>query len=417
MTKVVIKWDGSREPFSPEKLTKWANYASKNGGNWLYVASTVYSLLPPEVSSSDIHRIMTQVCVDKGDLPHSRMAARLELAKLRKNMERYVGVRHTDSFKDIFQAYTSKGFWDKKSLPEYNPEWESWYEEGLKHRKEYWSLVQWSDKYSLRKDRQPIETPHVALLASALALHGDSDDAKNMYLDSISGVAMLPTPALNGLRNGDFDSISCSLFSSGDTKESILVANYLTQAMTAKKAGIGNFYNTRSKGDDVRGGAIEHIGKLPIFKEVEAGAKILLQLSRGGSVTTTVKCIDPELLELLYTKSQRTSIDKRIDKIDYSLAFNDSFLEAVKKDEDWYLFSLADAPEVHRWFGVNTDKFKLAVKEALEAGVKHTVVKARSVVLKAFLTVRQETGRYYAINLSRVNEHTPFLDEVEQSNL
>lgn len=412
----VIKYDGRVEPFLPEKLTKWANYASKNGGDWIGVASKVYDLLPHKVSSEDIHKIMTQVCVDKGDLPHSRMAARLEIAKLRKNMERFIGVTYNSPFEDIYHSYISKGLWDKNYLPQYNKEWEDWYLEGLKEVKEYWSLVQWGDKYSLRLKGQPVETPHAALLASALALHGDSVDAKDMYLFMIKSKLMAPTPALNGLRNGDFDSISCSLFESGDTKDSILVANYLTQALTAKKAGIGNYYNTRSKGDSVRGGAIEHIGKIPIVKEVESGTKILLQLSRGGSATTTVKCVDPEIVELIYAKSQRTSIDTRIDKIDYSFAFNDSFLEAVKEDEPWHLFSLYDAPEVHDAFHLDADTYNRVVQEALDRGVKHKEIRARE-LLKHHLIVRQETGRYYAINLTRTNEHTPFVDKINQANL
>lgn len=412
----VIKNDGKIEDFDPSKLTKWASYATKNGGDWLGIATTVYELLPSEVKSSDIHRLMTQVCVDKGDIEHSRIAARLEIAKLRKNMERYIGVKDKDTFKEIYEAFISKGLWDAKSLPTYNPEWEAWYKEGQTFKKEYWSLLQWGDKYSLKYNGFPVETPHVALLASSLALHGDNLDAKGMYLGLISGELMSPTPALNGMRNGDFDTTSCSLFIAGDTAQSIMVSNYLTQAMTAKKAGIGNFYHTRSKGDPVKKGAIDHIGKLPIFKEVEAGSKILLQLSRGGSVTTTVRCIDPEIVELIYTKSQRTSIDKRIDKIDYSFAFNDAFIEAVKKDADWHLFSLYDAPEVHEAFSKDAETYNNVVQETLAKGTKHKVIKAKDLLVH-HLIVRQETGRYYAINLSRVNQHTPFEDEIYLSNL
>lgn len=413
----VIKHDGTKELFCPDKLTKWASYASKKKGDWLTIAGKVYDLLPQTIKSEDIHRLMTQVCVDMGGIENSRVAARLELAKFRKNMERFIGVKSNQPFQEIYEAYVSKGIWNKEVLPsDFNKDWNEWYLEGVLHQKEYWSLVQWGDKYSIKVNGHPVETPHVALLASALAIHGDTQDAKEMYLELISGNLMTPTPALNGMRNGDFDTTSCSLFSSDDTKESIMVANYLTQAMTAKKAGIGNFYNVRSKGDSVRGGAIDHIGKLPIFREVEAGSKILLQLSRGGSVTTTVKCLDPEIVELLFTKSQRTTIDKRIDKIDYSFAVNDAFIDAVKKNKDWHLFSIIDAPEVHKVFSSDKETYNKAVEEALENGAKHSVLKARD-LLTDHLIVRQETGRYYAINLSRVNQHTPFEDEIEQSNL
>ena len=52
----------------------------------------------------------------------------------------------------------------------------------------------------------------------------------------------------------------------------------------------------------------------------------------------------------------------------------------------------------------------------LSNGVKHKKIQARE-LLGLFLTVRQETGRYYDNNLTRTNQHTPFIDVIRQSNL
>lgn len=416
MIKYVIKNNGTIEPFTAEKLNKWAAYATKYDGSWAAISTAVYRLLPETVSSKDIHSTMTRVCSDIGDLTHSRIAARLEIARLRKNMERYVGVSDRQSFKEIMDAYTDKGFWKKDCLPEYNPVWEEWYEECKSIKKEYWELLQWSDKYSLQVDKSPIETPHVALLASALVLHGDSVWAKEMYLRSVRGKLSLPTPALNGIRNGDFDSISCSLMESGDTTDSILVANHLAARMTAKKAGIGIFHHTRSALDPVRSGDIDHLGKHGIFKHVQAAVKIFTQLSRGGSATSTVLAIDPEIESIITWKSQRSAIDIRIDQIDYTFSFNDAFLDAVVSNGDWHLFSLYHAPEVHSAFYGTTDEFNAAVQAALVLGKPHKIIKARE-LLKLFLTIRIETGRFYSFNASRVNNHTPYNERIHQSNL
>ena len=416
MIKYVIKNDGTTEPFTAEKLNKWAAYATKYDGSWAAISTAVYRLLPETVSSKDIHSTMTRVCSDIGDLTHSRIAARLEIARLRKNMERYVGVSDRQSFKEIMEAYTAKGLWKKDCLPEYNPVWEEWYTECKAIKKEYWELLQWSDKYSLQIDKSPVETPHVALLASALVLHGDTEWAKEMYLRSVSGKLSLPTPALNGLRNGDFDSISCSLMESGDTTDSILVANHLAARMTAKKAGIGIFHHTRSALDPVRDGAIDHLGKHGIFKHVQAAVKIFTQLTRGGSATSTVLAIDPEIESIITWKSQRSAIDIRIDQIDYTFSYNDAFVDAVVSNGDWHLFSLYHAPEVHSAFYGTTDEFNAAVQVALTLGKPHKKIKARD-LLKLFLTVRIETGRLYSFNATRVNTHTPYNERVHQSNL
>lgn len=416
MIEYVIKADGTKEPFTASKLNKWAEYA---GGNWAEISLEVYRRLPSVVTSKEIHKTMTNVCADKKNIEYSRVASRLEIARIRKNMERIVGVSDQQSFKEIMEAYIEKGYWDKNSLPPYNEKWEEVYAQNKSVFKEYWELVQWGDKYSINVKKEPIETPHVALLASALALHGDNEIAYKMYKYAIEGKLSLPTPALNGFRNGDFDSISCSLISSNDTTDSILVASYLAAKMTAKKAGIGLKYNVRSIKDPVRNGAIEHLGKHTIFAHASTGVKIFKQLSRGGSATTFVDCIDPEILNIFTWKSQRSAIDIRLDKIDYALNYNNAFYDAWTKNEDWYLFSSYHAPEIYKLFfgkGVTVEQYKEAVKEHIERGVPHKKVKAREITSE-FLKTRSETGRFFSLDVTRANDHTPFLDPITQSNL
>lgn len=417
MISRVIKYDGSIEDFDATKLLRWAEYACKYGGDWNDIARQVYRMLPEVASSKDIQEAMIRVCSDKGDLAHSRIAARLELAVLRKNAERVVGVSYDAPFTDIFKAFTDKGVWDKSVMPEVNEEWNEWYKEGLKSRKEHWELVQWGDKYSAHKDGEPFEVPHAAMLASALALHsGDTEQAKKMYLHGIKGDLMSPTPALNGLRNGDFNTISCSLVHGGDTTDSIEVANHLAMMMTARKAGIGITHDVRSKGDPVRGGVIEHLGKWSIYADVSSSVKVMLQQTRGGSATIAFKAIDPEVESIIFWKSQRTAIDTRLDKVDYNFVYNDSFVDAVVNNEDWYLFSLYHHPEVYEAFTESKEVFNEAVDKAKASGKPFSKMKARD-LLADFLTVRNETGRMYCLNITRANTHTPFIDKISQSNL
>ena len=187
--------------------------------------------------------------------------------------------------------------------------------------------------------------------------------------------------------------------------------------MTSKKAGIGIEYTTRSKGDPVKNGRVNHLGKWPILKTIDREVKTMTQITRGGNATVTVLCIDPEIESLLLYKSQRVDIEQRIDKLDYEFGYNDAFVDAVVGNKDWYLFSLKDAPEIYDvFYTASADNYNKVVQELLGKGVKHSKVKARE-LLGTFLTIRQETGRYYDNNLTRTNTHTPFLDVTRQSNL
>lgn len=416
-SKVVIKRDGREEPFKAEKLNRWAAYAAKRGGNWSEIAIDTYKRLPAVCSSDLIHQTMIDVCLDKESLEYSRVASRLELAGIRKNMDYILGCNDQSSLADIMDAYEECAVWDFSQIPEYNPEWEDWYKELLELPFEYWQRKQWADKYACRVYDQVVETPQLGFLGIALALFGDTKLAKDFAFALCKGQINLPTPALNGCRNGDYDTISCCLISAGDTTESIGVANEIAYRMTAKKAGIGIQFTTRSKDDPVKGGRVSHLGKWPIFKMVDRTVKCLTQITRGGNATVTVLALDPEIENIISWKTQRVDIKQRIDMLDYSFGYNDSFVQAVIKDEDWHLISYADAPHIHRAFYTwSAEGYKSLVQNALEAGVKSKVVKARD-LLKKYLTARQETGRFYDINLSRMNEHTPFEDVIVQSNL
>lgn len=417
MLKSVIKYDGSVEEFRAEKLNKWAQYATKTGGDWSEIAISTYKRLPEIAKAYDIHQTMINVCLDKEEIGYSRIAARLEQASLRKNMERLLHVSDRNSFKYIYNAMIDSGVWDKATMPEYNPVWESWYEEIYPNRLEYWQIVQWGDKYAIRKDGVPVETPHIGCMGIGLGLHGDSQDAFDLAKALVEGKVNLPTPALNGIRTGDFDTISCCIITGGDTVDSIGVAEHIAYKMTAKKAGIGIEFDTRSKGSPVKGGAVEHLGKHSIYATLDRAVKMFTQVSRGGSATVTFKCIDPEVESIVMWKTQRVDIETRLDKMDYSFAYNDAFLQAVINNEDWYLFDLVEAPEVHDAFYVlKAAEYNEIVKKSIADGRKFKKLKARD-LLKSVLIARNETGRVYSINVTRVNEHTPFIDVVRLSNL
>lgn len=733
--KTVVKRDGSEQEFSPEKLNRWAEYATKTGGNWSEISLETYKRLPDKVKTSDIHQTMINVCLDKEQIEYSRVAARLEHARIRKTLDSY-GIRDSGSFKDIYDFMLEKGVWGKEALPAYNPEWEDWYKDIYNNKLEYWQIKQWSDKYSRKLDGKVIETPHIGAMGIGLGFHGDTQVARKLAKGIIEGKINLPTPALNGVRNNDFNTISCCVITGGDSVDSILTATHLSALFTSKKSGIGVELDTRSKGDPVKGGAVDHLGKHSLYASIDTAVKnfcydketevltnrgyVLFkdlteddlvaqvhddrslsfvkpseyvkekyegdmyrfsklgvdvcvtpnhrmayrtvtydnknkqtsngyilsradeftprrttawdfggnlngtytklstldrlrvafqadggvkynktasnsyifslkklrkverllgimedlgidyhdtknmksgyslrtrdtirgeykyitikkpdfcldkdlnwvysrdwclnsakeffeelrhwdgdlelegnqlcvyntslkycadavqyvasvsgirssikkygdmyrvfvydsdcvtgestkievfnyndyiycvtvpthklvvrrngytsvcgntQITRGGSATVTFKCIDPEAEQICLWKTQRVDVETRLDKIDYSMAYNNAFLEAVVKGDDWYLFSLKNAPEAHEAF--YKPQTTLADYKDMATRLPHVVVKARD-LLKTFLIARNETGRVYCFNVSRANEHTPFLDRISLSNL
>ncbi len=418
LIKDVIKADGSIESFDLDKLSKWAKYAAKVGGDWSTLAIETFTKLPELCHSKDIHQAMIDVCYTKQDLVYSRVASRLETAQLRKNIERVFGIKvNICSFKEIRDKLIESGVWCGDTIPEYSTEQEELFEELRQVELESWQVSQWVDKYLLKMNGVTVEIPSVAAIGIGLGLHGDAQDAYDLARDIIYSRTNLPTPVLNGIRNGDFNGVSCCVISAGDSVESIEVAQHLAVRMTAKKAGIGIEFTTRSKGSGVKGGRIEHLGKHPIYKHVDSGVKQFTQETRGGSATVGFTCIDPEVYNIALWKSQRIDIEQRLDRLDYSFIFNDAFLDAVVNRKDWYLFDYKDAKEVHEaFYTASVEEYNSIVLDHIESGVKHEKVQALDLI-KHILMIRQETGRMYCFNVSRANKHTPFLDVIKLSNL
>ena len=418
MIKEVIKADGSVEKFDLDKLSKWAKYASKVGGDWSELAIETFTKLHELCHSKDIHQAMIDVCYSKQDLVYSRVASRLETAQLRKNIERQLNIKvNKATFKEIRDVLVEKGVWCKDTIPKYSEQQEDLFEE-LKHiHLESWQVSQWVDKYLLKINGVTVETPAIAAIGIGLGLHGDTQDAYDLARDIVYSRTNLPTPVLNGIRNGDFNGVSCCVISAGDSVESIEVAQHLAVRMTAKKAGIGIEFTTRSKGSDVKEGRIKHLGKHPIYKHTDSGVKQFTQETRGGSATVGFTCIDPEVYNIALWKSQRIDIEQRLDRLDYSFIFNDAFLDAVINRKDWYLFDYNDAKHLYKAFYVSdVETYTKTVSQLVADGVKHTKVQALDLI-KHILMIRQETGRMYFFNVSRANTHTPFNGVIRLSNL
>lgn len=422
----VIKNNGKLEPFQPAKIRQWVQWALE-GQNDIkkqiemehHILSTTISRLPEQVKTSDIQDTMVRVCLDKEDIEYSRVAANIEKANILKNQSRLLGVfkPETTDFDEYLELFEEEGIWKGDWIQDVKDNAElvnDWYIELESRNLEYWTIKQWADKYSLKRNKLAIETPALGCLAISIAYHGVTQLAFDFARDLLYYKTNLPTPALNGVRNGDFNSISCCVIEGGDSVESIGVAQHIAGEMTAKKAGIGITLDTRSTGDPVRGGRVEHLGKRPLYVAIEKEVKKFTQETRGGSATMTIKCIDPDIMGLLLLKTQKIDLSKRVDKIDYSFAYNDDFVKAILNDDDWYLFSKHLAPEVHDNFH-KVDYMKY-VKKAIRNKIPYTKVKALDVLIK-FIEARWETGRMYCINLTRVNLHTPFLDPIKQSNL
>jgi len=431
----VVKSDGTLQAFEPSKARQWVNWALGNELPMEEKLDMEYTILRDTMerisdrcTTADIHQAMISSCLEKKDIKYSQVAANLEMATLYKNMEKKLRIIDPSNaqFMDIFDVMVDRGHWKgdwtcDDDLIHFEDEINEVYIELAAMSPQVWTVKQWADKYSLKEDQEAIETPAMGILALALSIHGPSEKAYKMAYGVMEGKQNYPTPMLNGCRNGNYNLISCCVIEADDSTLSIDIAELIASQMTARKAGIGINLLTRSKGDDVKNGAVKHLGKHPLYASLQSTVKKYTQETRGGSATTTYNVIDPEILEQILWKTQRMDLARRLDKLDFELAYNDAFGQAVIHDRDWYLFSYSEAPEVWDAFHLMADEYNEVVRKAILRGAKYTKINAIDLLVE-FGKARWETGRQYINNLSETNRHTPFLTQyvenrISQSNL
>lgn len=417
----VIKRDGTIQEFDAAKLNKWAEWASEQCNvSWSDVVLDACQHFHDMMETDKIQSLLIEECLNRRDESHTKMAARLMLGKI------YKEAHNSDIMPDLKDFYKEavKHKWYQDLG--YADEELDFLQQHIKHEKNlgysYASLKQMYDKYFVNVGRR-VESPQFLFMGLAMALMQHETENKLQKVikeyEVLSDLKQsLPTPTLNGLRTPLMGSPSCVVISAKDHTESIGQANHLAYRYTAQRSGIGIEFDTRAPGEPVKNGRTTHGGKNSIYRNLQAQVNTLTQVTRGGSATVTYNCLDPEVLDLLTMKQQRTQESYKIDHLDYSLAVKDLFLSKVQKNEDWMLVSSFYAPKLHELFySKDKNAFEEEYNRVLNQGGKHIkIVKARDIALK-FVEARSDTGRNYLVFIDNQNQYTPFKEGIRLSNL
>ncbi|RLB07831.1 MAG: hypothetical protein DRG27_06165, partial [Deltaproteobacteria bacterium] len=147
----------------------------------------------------------------------------------------------------------------------------------------------------------------------------------------------------------------------------------------------------------------------------ESAVKWASQGARGGSATSYHPFWSWEIEKILTLKSNKSTPENSVKKLDYGIGFNKLFFERARADEKITLFSAEES----RGLIDNLYNYELWEKTYLELekkrGIRKKKISARK-LLKSFATERFETGRYYPIFLDNINEG-PLKDSIKMSNL
>ena len=291
----------------------------------------------------------------------------------------------------------------------------------------YSGLQQLVDKYLLqnRNTGEIYETPQEMYMMVAMGIAIDEPVDKRIKLvkewyDAFSTFKInLPTPIMAGVRTKLRQYSSCVVIEVGDSLDSIFSSAQAVGYYSAKRAGIGlSFGNLRAIGSSIRNGEVVSTGLIPFLKIFESSVKSTSQNGlRGGSANTHLPVWHYEVMDFLKLRDPSGTEENRVRKLDYTLMIDDLFVERLRNDDNYTLFSPSEVPGLYDNFGFNPEDFRrLYEKYEKNNKIRKKVFKARE-IFNHFIAQRINTGKIYWMNIDEVNRHSPFTVPIRQSNL
>lgn len=426
MIDIIVKRDGTEEPFNAVKVNGWGEWAAKSlkgRVDWPGVVMRAVSTQPAKATSSDLQYALIKECLNRNSWPYNRMAGRLYAAIMYKE----IFPKGIPTIKEVHESLQAAGFMVKL---DYTDAEYAEIETFIKHKRDFtyahFQHYHIRFKYALRNrlTGAELETSQFVFMRMAMALAEDQPrerrliDVKKFYDHFAKNRINAPTPNYVNLGTSLNGYASCCLYTTKDDAHSLAVGDHIGYMMTVQSAGIGNHIQIRSKGDPIRGGLIIHEGKLPYYRALNGAVGANKQNGRAGAANTFFSGFDPEIETLQVLKNPMTPVEKQIRGMDYTMIANKLLSRKAALEEDIFLFNPFTAPDLYKaMFSDDNELFeKLYAQYEANPLFPKTYVPARKIVLnnrnEAF-----ETGRSYLMFADEVNRHTPSKDPIVSSNL
>jgi len=424
--KNIIKRDGRIEPYIPSKLNAWGRWAASSVGSkvdWSSIVINAVSAMPETVTSAELQEKLIQNCLDKGTWSYYLMAGRLYASHLHKTIHGPA----IPSLRELHEKMAAEGVMVPLA---YDESEYALAETFIDHERDYdtphFSLHYIRKKYSLqnRVTRQEYETQQFVYMRMAMALSENEpkdrrmDLVRRFYMEFSAKRISAPTPNYVNLGTRLRGFASCCLYVVDDNEASLAIGDHIAYRMTAASAGIGSHLITRSKGDPVRGGLIQHQGKLPYLASLGKAVHANMQAGRGGACTTYYSAFDPEAEVIAHLRNPRSTEDRKNRDLHYALVTNKFFAEKVARNEEAFSFNVRTAPHLTRlFFSADTEAFKREYERLQhDPGFKKEYFRPRDLLLTS-LNEALETGVAYLASIDEMNRHTPFKEPIHSSNL
>lgn len=369
----VVKRDGTREPFDANKiniaLVKASEGLPDQIAKVVQVAAEVQLTLFDGITSEELDEAVIQTALQnvKDDPDFDTIAARLllktiykrvlgnydtdaELKKLHQVMfPKYIKQAVKDGLLDKRMADPSK--FDLKKLA-------AALEPSRDRLSKYLGVITNRNRYALRKQNgDPIETPQFTHMRIAMGLSFNEEDPTAQAIDfyeHMSRLEYLPGGSTRVNAGGSFPQLSnCFVIDVDDDMEAIAKSVRDTMWIAKGTGGIGiSMTKLRAAGSPVKTTNTVSTGPLPFMKMIDTA---LFAVSRKGKKAGAAAIYMenwhlnfPQFMDL---RENNGDPYYRTRFANISVYLSDEFMKRVQKEQDWYMFDPADAPDLTELYG------------------------------------------------------------------
>ena len=258
----------------------------------------------------------------------------------------------------------------------------------------------------------------IAFVSLYLA-NGDENLALNLAEEMIERRFQPATPTfLNSGKARRGELVSCFLIDTFDNMESI--GRTITNSLQLSKKGGGcgiNLSNIREAGAPIKGVVNASSGVVPVMKLLEDLFSYANQLGqRQGAGAVYLSIHHPDIIAFLSTKKENADEKVRVKTLSLGLILTDKFYEAVKNNEEMFLFSPYDVERVYNkpfsYIDITNEYDNLVNNEEI------TKYKINARDLENEISkLQQESGYPYILNIDNANRSNPNQDRILMSNL
>jgi ribonucleoside-diphosphate reductase alpha chain len=424
MSLKIKKRSGDELSFNPQKIYARVKRASKGlNVNSDEIFIKVITSVPTEgvISTKDLDKLIYEISASYTGSHHdySKLASSVAISSYNKETD--------SSFSKTMIYLYERGVVNKILIDTIKEYGEDRVDSVINHDNDYnfdyfaWRSLQ--EMYLLKTpEGKVIERPQHMYMRVALWVTKTFEEAVDYY-HSLSNQYISPaTPIMINAGTKIPQLASCVLkYNHGDSRDGLLQTLNDISTYSADAAGIGLcMSNIRSKESRIDSSGGYAGGLLKYLKIVNESLRFFNQQGRRpGSAAIYLEPWHKDIFDLLDIKKNTGAEELRARDLFTSIWLTDNFMNAVKNNDDWYLFcpneiiknGLTPLQEVYG------DEFEKVYNQAVEIGIGKKV-KAQAVWNK-IIESQVETGVPYLCSKDNANKKTNHqnIGVIKQSNL